>query len=160
MTIHKDKNDSLNVRFTSKCKEKILLYQYSKTMNTTLNNGFDLEDITLFKQDRYKIENIKLDQNHNYPVDYEKVKSNFFILSPNESYEFAFPLLIFLEKNKSAYEQYQNYYLIKNRYKGKTVQFKLVYNAQYINEGIINLKDNVSLYPTSVESNYIKIILK
>ncbi|MCW1963388.1 hypothetical protein [Chryseobacterium viscerum] len=160
MTLHQDKNDSLNVRFTSKCKEKVVLYQYSKMMNTTLNNGYDLEDITLLKQDRYKIENIKSDQNHNYPVDYEKVKNNFFILNPNESYDFAFPLLIFLEKNKSVYEKYQNYYLINNKHKGKTVQFKLTYNAQFINEGIINLKDNVSLYPISVESNYLKIILK
>lgn len=160
MTINKGRNDSLNIKFTSKCKEKVLLYRYDKTTNATLNNAYDLDNITLLKQKIYKIENITMGQNHNYPIDYEKVKNNFIILNPGKSYELTLPLLIFLKEHKSIYEKNQNYYLIDNTYKGKVVQFRLKYDAQFINEGIINFKNEVSLYPDFIKSNYIKIILK
>ncbi|AZB24453.1 hypothetical protein EG339_07430 [Chryseobacterium bernardetii] len=160
LTINKDKTDNIYLKFTSRCKEKVLLYQYDETTNTTFNNVYDIENITLLKQKMYKIKNITVEQNHNYPIDYEKVKSNFIILNPNESYSFTFPLLIFLEKDKSTYDKNQNYYLVDNKYKGKVAQFRVTYNAQFINEGIINFKNSISLYPHSIKSNYIKIVLQ
>ncbi|UKB84338.1 hypothetical protein LF887_01400 [Chryseobacterium sp. MEBOG06] len=160
MTINQAKNDSLNIRFTNKCKEEVALYQYNTITNTPLNKAYDFDSIALLEKRKYDIQNITVAQNHESPIDYQKVKKDFFILNPNESHEFTFPLLIFLKKHQSVYEKNDNYYLFHNKYEGKKVQFKLRYDAKIISEKLVNFENQMSLYTQSIKSNMIKVVLK
>ena len=160
LSINQAKSDDLNIQFTNKCKEKVVLYQYDRVTQTPLNRAYDFDNITLSEKKQYSIQNITIAQSDENPINYQQVKSSFFILNPNESHDFTFPLLIFLKKHKSIDEKNENYYLLSNKHKGKTIQFRLVYDPKIISENLINVENGINLYSHPIQSNMIKVVLQ
>ncbi|MBV8324739.1 hypothetical protein [Chryseobacterium sp.] len=160
MTANLNKNDSLQVKLTSRCKERITLFRYKTNLFTPLSQAYDFDDIRLSVKTRYKIQNIVQGQDHDYPADFQTVKDLFFILNPDESYVFTFPLLIFLKKHESVYGNNRNYYMFGNEHQGKTVQFRLIYHPETVRESLINFDNTVPLYSGEIKSNLLTVVLK